>query len=60
MYYIILDSKWTVTECLKERKRDAEFEMHLFFKYELRSKRKVQSQEVPDQRSTLLLIILAF
>ena len=20
MYYIILDSKWTVTECLKERK----------------------------------------
>ena len=21
MYYIILDSKWTVTECLKEKKR---------------------------------------
>jgi len=21
MYYTILDSKWTVTECLKERKR---------------------------------------
>lgn len=41
-------------------KRDAEFELHLFLKYELRSKRKVQFQEGWDQRLTLLLIILAF
>ena len=45
MYYIILDSKWTVTECLKERKEMQNFELHLFLKYELRSKRKVQFQE---------------
>ena len=41
MYYIILDSKWTVTECLKEKKRPKGlFYVNYFHYYKLWSAKK--------------------
>ena len=52
MYYTILDSKWTVTECLKERKRglSASFiNFKLFLENMMKQAQKLQKQMEQSQ-----------